>query len=154
MLRYSALLFFLSCVLWAQTTRVAPVAAFDLHTEELSGPRSSVRAFVARDSHLYFGISSSSASLELQTTPAGITEHISAVGAGAISGLDVDRAGESWILTGASQVTRLSSDGRVKRGLDLSEPIDSFALAGDVPLGADSHGEVKLLDRRWRRPVI
>ena len=94
-------LFLLTWQISAQTVPAAPSGTFDLQLERRGGPGASIRAFVARKSHLYFAVSSPSGSLEFQTTREGFVERTNSIGAEEVSGFDVDEAGSSYVLHGA-----------------------------------------------------
>ena len=139
-------LFFLTWQISAQTVPAAPSGTFDLQLEERGGPGASIIAFVARNSHLYFAVSSPNGFLEFQTTREGSVERTNSIGAEQVSGFDVDAAGNSYVLHGGSRLTEFNSEGEFMRTLNLQSPIVSFAISGGRPIGVRPDGGLRFLE--------
>ena len=72
-------LFFLTWQMSAQTVPTAPSGTFDLQLEKRGGAGASIIAFVARNSHRYFAVSSPNGFLEFQTTREGLVQRTGSV---------------------------------------------------------------------------
>jgi hypothetical protein len=140
------LLFPLTVAVSGQTMPIASSGTFDLRLEQRGGPGASIVAFVARNSHMYFAVSSPNGSLELQTTREGLVERTVSIGAEQVSGFDVDEAGNSYVLHGSSRLTEFNSQGGLSRTLNLRSPIVSFTVSGGRPIGVSPDGRVHFLD--------
>lgn len=139
-------LFFLTGQMSAQTGPTAPSGTFDLQLENRGGAGASIIAFVARNSHLYFAVSSPNGFLEVQTTREGLVERTNSIGAEQVSGFDVDEVGNSYVLHGGSRLTEFNSEGAFRRTLNLQGPIVSLAVSGGRPIGVRPDGSLHFLD--------
>jgi hypothetical protein len=141
-----ALIALFSRAMFAQSSAVEPLGAFDLLLEQRAGPSSSVEFFVARNSHLYFVVSGTSGSLAFQTEADGTVQNTASLGPEPISGFEVDRDGISFLLRGNSRLTEFDSAWKVGKELSLPSPIVSFALMEGRPMGVGADSRVFYLD--------
>src|SRR5438552_3782011 len=82
----------------AHTPPIIPSGTFDIHLQQLAGSGAPIAFFVARNSHLYFVVSTANGSMVFLTTEDGVVQSAGSLGPEPISAFDVDEAGNSYVL--------------------------------------------------------